>query len=627
VRRLARFRALVAPALLVVPAGIALGTDAFRRWPRLAAWSAADAGQYGVAFAESAAFWGGLLVLASRRRGALRWVATAAFVVLGATALGAERYFYDQFQTYLNADAARFGAAFPASLRGQVGADAAGLARSLAIPFVSFIALAVLARKWVRPSRRAIALGHGAIAFGAAAMITLPCSYRTVQAAPPDVIFLHAMGSVAEHLARGAPGHVEPGLRKPPYLPAVAPSSGPARNVLFVLTESVRFDAVCTAREADCTRSPFTNAAAPDRIPFLQMRSNSSTTAISFGVLLSGLGPNETRTSIHDAPLLFDYAHAAGFDTAYLTSQHMMFAHSEEFVRDLPVSRRCGATDLDLEADIDMGADDRLLTARASRELPLLREPWFAVVHYSSTHFPYRTVEGDEPFQPSSTSKAPDDNAALFNHYQNAVYAQDRTIAELLRTLRTTDAGRRTVVVFTSDHGEAFREHGQLGHTGAVFDEEIHVPAWIDAPAALLTTEERGALAYRAQNPAWHVDLAPTMLDLLHLRGAPELSRFQGRMVGASLLQRTPAEGWVALTNCSELWGCAFRNWGLMRGTRKLEAREWDFDWHCWDVAADPFERRDLGVAACGDLRDVANRLLGGLPRNAAEPAGPLTAK
>jgi arylsulfatase A-like enzyme len=303
----------------------------------------------------------------------------------------------------------------------------------------------------------------------------------------------------------------------------------------------------------------------------------------------------------------------------------MMFAHSEEFVRDLPVSRRCGATDLDPEADMDMGASDHLLTERARRELPLLREPWFAVVHYSSTHFPYRIVPGDEPFQPAGFSKAPDDNAKLFNYYQNAVYAQDRTIANMLRALRATDAGRRTVVLYTSDHGEAFREHGQLGHTGAVLDEEIHVPAWIDAPRAALTEVERARLTARAAAPAWHVDLAPTILDLLRLRSAPELARFVGRMAGASLFAATSTDGIVPLTNCSELWGCAFRNWGLMRGSLKLEAREWDFDWHCWDVAADPFERHDLGARACGDLADRAQHLMGGLPRDVAEPTGPLT--
>jgi glucan phosphoethanolaminetransferase (alkaline phosphatase superfamily) len=627
VRRLARFRARCAPALLLLPAILVASYDVARRWPRMHTWPATDALRYGVAWAESAALWGALLLLASRRRGVLRWGAGFVFVLVGALALGTERYFYDQFETYLNADAALFGAAFPASLRGQLAADATGLAAAFAVPLAYFASLAVAARKWVRPARQSLRFGQCAALASIVAITVLPCSYRTVQAAPPDVIFLHAMGRVARQLVQGKPAHVEPGIRRPPYLPVISPEQGPARNVLFVLTESVRFDAVCTAYEPECARSPFTNRAVPGRVPFLQMRSNSSTTAISFAVLLSGLGPTEARSSLHDAPILFDYAHAAGYDTAYWTSQHLMFAHSEEFVRDLPVSHRCGGTDLDPDADIDMGASDHLLTARASRELSQLREPWFAVVHYSSTHFPYRVVEGDQPFQPASSSKAPDDNAELFNYYQNAVYAQDRTIADLLVALRSTEAGRRTVVVYTSDHGEAFREHGQLGHTGAVLDEEIHVPAWVDAPQGTLTPEERAHLTVRAQGAAWHLDLAPTFVDLLRLRTSPELGRFHARMLGKSLLENDPPQGWVPLTNCSELWGCAFRNWGLMRGSRKLEAREWDFDWHCWDVDADPFERHDLGARACGDLQEAAQRLFGGLPRNAAEPAGPLTVR
>lgn len=75
----------------------------------------------------------------------------------------------------------------------------------------------------------------------------------------------------------------------------------------------------------------------------------------------------------------------------------------------------------------------------------------------------------------------------------------------------------------------------------------------------------------------------------------------------------------VPLTNCSELWACAFRNWGVMRGRLKLEAREWDFEWHCWDVAADPMERHDLGPAACAPLGEAARALFGGMPRNATE--------
>jgi hypothetical protein len=70
----------------------------------------------------------------------------------------------------------------------------------------------------------------------------------------------------------------------------------------------------------------------------------------------------------------------------------------------------------------------------------------------------------------------------------------------------------------------------------------------------------------------------------------------------------------MELSNCSGIWGCVFRNWGLMRGFQKLSAREWDNRWHCHDVREDPREEHDLGPEACGDLPSLAQRVYGGLP-------------
>src|SRR5262245_5541366 len=95
-------------------------------------------------------------------------------------------------------------------------------------------------------------------------------------------------------------------------------------------------------------------------------------------------------------------------------------------------------------------------------------------------------------------------------------------------------------------------------------------------------------------------------------------------MIGHSLLRGERTTAAVPLTNCIELWGCAFRNWGLMSGPLKLEAREWDFDWHCWDVVADPLEQSDLGPTACGRLVETAGAWFHGLPRNASEFSGSL---
>ena len=73
------------------------------------------------------------------------------------------------------------------------------------------------------------------------------------------------------------------------------------------------------------------------------------------------------------APLVFDYAEAAGYETAYWSSHHPMFANTRLFVQDLPTRFQCSATHLDPVADIDLGANDELLTERVKSELPLLR--------------------------------------------------------------------------------------------------------------------------------------------------------------------------------------------------------------------------------------------------------------
>ena len=604
-------------AVLALPAVVVIATDIGLRGERVLAWGPREALTYAVAVLESCLVWGVLLHVAAHRRGAAPWVAALAFILLMTLAFGMQRYFYGQYATYLNVDATLFGTALSKSLVSQLKAQTRSLFRAALLPLSLSLLLVALARWAVRPRGRWARMTPWLAPVMVVLAGLVPCSFRTVQASTPDVIWFHAVGGLLRALGRGGPPHVEPGLRRPEYVPTLSPAVPAARNVLLVLTEGVRFDAVCVEPDPECIRTPFTNRAAPGRLPLLQLRANASTTAIALGVIWSGLRPTETRDAIHTAPLLFDFAHAAGYDTAYLSSQHMMFASSEAFVRDLPVSHRCGGADLDPRADIDMGADDALLTARAIHDLGELAEPWFAVVQYSSTHFPYRVSPDLQPFRPASESKAPEDTPAFMNHYRNAVVLQDRTIGDLIEALRAQAAGQRTVIFYTSDHGEAFREHGQLGHTGSVFEEEIHVPAWIDAPPGTLTAEQRASIAGAKNQLVWQVDMAPTLLDLLGLWNLPELARYRGRMMGHSLLGPERTTEVIPLTNCTYLWGCAFRNWGVMRGPMKVEAREWDFAWHCWNVIADPLEQRDLGARACGELAGAAEAIFGELPKNA----------
>ena len=72
-------------------------------------------------------------------------------------------------------------------------------------------------------------------------------------------------------------------------------------------------------------------------------------------------------------------------------------------------------------------------------------------------------------------------SSAFHNHYRNSVRLQERTVAAFLRERARAAGWDDTAVVFLSDHGEQFREHGGLYHNHSLFDEELRVPGWLVA--------------------------------------------------------------------------------------------------------------------------------------------------
>ena len=110
------------------------------------------------------------------------------------------------------------------------------------------------------------------------------------------------------------------------------------------------------------------------------------------------------------------------------------------------------------------------------------------------------------------------------------------------------------------------------------------------------------------------MDFTPTILDLMGVWDESAVRRFRGKMLGTSLLRAPTTTRPVPMTNCSGSWRCGFENWGVMRQNLKLAARSGDRDWQCFDVAADPGERKNLGPSACGNLKQLALETFGHLP-------------
>lgn len=119
--------------------------------------------------------------------------------------------------------------------------------------------------------------------------------------------------------------------------------------------------------------------------------------------------------------------------------------------------------------------------------------------------------------------KARIDPAAYLAHerdwYDGSIRGLDAEMARLFERLRFLGLDRDVAVVFLSDHGEEFHEHGRMWHGQSVYGEMMHVPLMIRWPAGLPSRKVIG-------EPVQLVDVMPTLLEL---SGLPAPSGMQGR--------------------------------------------------------------------------------------------------
>jgi len=201
----------------------------------------------------------------------------------------------------------------------------------------------------------------------------------------------------------------------------------------------------------------------------------------------------------------------------------------------------------------------------------------------------------------------------LRNAYRNAILEQDREVARAVRAF-VDHAGRRPwVVLFTSDHGEAFAEHGAIHHGQNLYDEQIHVPGWIAHGNGALDAAAARALADHRDRWVTHLDLLPTIADALGLLDNFSLERHRAAMRGQSLLRPEAARAPIPITNCTAMFHCPLDTWGLLDGDRKLTAQVWDAGWRC--LALDGGEHDAApDDPACVRLRAASRALYPRLP-------------
>jgi arylsulfatase A-like enzyme len=108
----------------------------------------------------------------------------------------------------------------------------------------------------------------------------------------------------------------------------------------------------------------------------------------------------------------------------------------------------------------------------------------------------------------------------IVNPYDAEIRSMDNALEHLLAFLRENSIYDNTMIVFTSDHGEEFGEHGRVGwHSHSLYDELLRVPLIVKFPA-----QEHAGTRVAAQVSS--VDIAPTVLAAI---GLPTPTVFEGQ--------------------------------------------------------------------------------------------------
>jgi arylsulfatase A-like enzyme len=238
---------------------------------------------------------------------------------------------------------------------------------------------------------------------------------------------------------------------------------------------------------------------------------------------------------------------------------------------------------------------------------------FFLFLHTYETHTPYSapgfydTVFADDPdlrrFERIPKGAKPID-------YDREIRYADDEVAAFLSWARERGLLENTIVILTSDHGEAFLEHGYRYHGSTLFQEVLHVPLLVSGP---------GIVPGRVELPVGLIDLMPTVLELADLEPASEA---HGRSL-VPLLRGAAVdpEPWMSRAIYSEAWQDSAvttvpvevkqPTFSVRRGDRKVirYRSNGGYRYSYFNLGTDPRERFELYPQRTEEVADLRRML------------------
>jgi arylsulfatase A-like enzyme len=177
------------------------------------------------------------------------------------------------------------------------------------------------------------------------------------------------------------------------------------------------------------------------------------------------------------------------------------------------------------------------------------------------------------------TAEGKPDLHEAVNRYDCEIAFTDAQIGLLFDALKARGVYDDSLIIVTSDHGEAFGEHGHLEHSNSVYEEEVRVPLLIRYPGG----RERGI------RDGWLslIALKPMILDYLGIGRGPD--------------EEVVTEAVIAEMHFAELRNDREGQWVTRAmytadGVKVITAPRPDGVTEVYDLMADPHETQSLLV-------------------------------
>ena len=299
---------------------------------------------------------------------------------------------------------------------------------------------------------------------------------------------------------------------------AAQPDAHP--DIFVYVVDTLRTDSVLAAGAgAPATRDLARFAA--DALTFERAWSPSSWTLPAMASLLTGESPHRhgladgsLRLAAEGPPTLAERLASVGYQTLGLSQSWVV---SDRYGLDRGFERF-------LLSDQLNGAEHRAQDLRGQLRQWLVHQarfdrPLFVLLHTVEPHGPYSApldpgapppADEDESMAPLRRRGAAGDAAAVRrwrDRYEAEAGLALSQFARFLRLLESLDLYRRSAILFVSDHGEEFGEHGGFEHGRTLRSEQTRVPALLKLPDGELA-------GTRVHAPISTLDLAATLADL-----------------------------------------------------------------------------------------------------------------